>query len=71
MASPRKLPQMEEIRFDERFLDTVKIKADPAFREITAGLSDRITDMLRNPDQLGISCCFEGCCVSWCCIRLT
>ena len=71
MASQHKLPQMEEIRFDERFLDAVKVKEDPAFREITAGIADRITEMLRNPDQLTISCCFEGCCVSWCCIRLT
>ena len=69
--SVKKYPQMEEVRFDARFLDTVKIKEDPAFREITAGISDRITEMLRNPGDLGISCCFEGCCVSWCCVKLT
>jgi hypothetical protein len=62
---------MEEIRFDEHFADTVKVRSDPAFREITAGVNQRIIDMLRDPGQLGISCCFEGCCVSWCCIRIT
>ncbi len=67
----QKFPQMEEVRFDERFIDTVKVKTDPAFREITAGLTNQITEMLRDPTRLAIDCCFEGCCVSWCCIRLT
>jgi len=68
---PQKFPMMEEVRFDEHFVDTVKVKTDPTFREITAGLNRRIIEMLRDPSQLGISCCFEGCCVSWCCIRIT
>lgn len=68
---PQKFPQMEEVRFDEFFADTVKQKSDPAFREITAGLNKQIIEMLRDPSRLSIDCCFEGCCVSWCCIQLT
>jgi len=68
---PKKFPMMEEVRFDEQFVDVVKMPSDPAFREITAGINKQIINLLRNPDQLGISCCFEGCCVSWCCIKIT
>jgi hypothetical protein len=46
-------------------------KADPAFREISSGLSDRITELIRNPANGFISCCIEGCCVSWCCIQIS
>ena len=70
-SSWKKLPQMEEIRFDAHFVDRVKVNEDPAFREITAGISGRITELLQDPNELGISCCFEGCCVSWCCVKLT
>ena len=65
------LPMMQPIRFDEVILENVKMKSDPAFRELTAGLTKEITGMLRDPSRLAISCCFEGCCVSWCCIQLT
>jgi hypothetical protein len=71
VETPQKFPMMDPIRYDEHFVETVKIPSDPAFREITSGLNARIIDLLRNPGQLGIDCCFEGCCVSWCCIRLT
>ena len=64
------LPMMKPVRFDEEILTHVKIQSDPAFREITGGLVNRISEMLRDPDTLGISCCFEGCCVSWCCIQI-
>jgi hypothetical protein len=64
------LPMMKPVRFDEEILQNVKIKTDPAFREITGGLVDRISEILRDPTGLGISCCFEGCCVSWCCIQI-
>ena len=65
------LPMMKPVRFDAEILQVVKIKTDPAFREISAGLIGKITDMLKDPGGMGISCCFEGCCVSWCCIQIT
>jgi hypothetical protein len=69
---PTRTAAMQPVRFDEDVLQTVKIKSDPAFREMTAGLSRRISEMLKDPaTNLTISCCFEGCCVSWCCIQLT
>jgi hypothetical protein len=68
---PAKFPMMDPVRFDEHIVEAVKIKTDPTFREITAGLNSRIIDLLKDPSKMGISCCFEGCCVSWCCIRLT
>ena len=44
---------------------------DPAFREITAGLSKRILEIIGNdPNVLNLSCCIEGCCVSWCCVKI-
>lgn len=46
-----------------------KLTTDPAFREITAGLQAKITEMLKNPEALG-ACCIQGCCVSWCCVQL-
>lgn len=67
----RKCDVMQPIDFDCHLWDVAKIPREPAFREITAGLTRRIIDLLREPGQLGIDCCFEGCCVSWCCIRLT
>jgi len=68
---PTKYGAMQPIRFDDDVLTTVKIKTDPAFREMTEGLSRRISEILKDPSSLTISCCFEGCCVSWCCIQLT
>jgi hypothetical protein len=62
---------MQPVRFDADVLQNVKIKSDPAFREMTEGLSAKISEILRDPSGLTISCCFEGCCVSWCCIQLT
>jgi len=62
---------MEPVRFDAEILKVAKLKTDPAYHELTAGLSKRISEMLRDPDKLGISCCIEGCCVSWCCIQIS
>jgi hypothetical protein len=62
---------MQPVRFDEEILEVAKVRTDPAFREITAGLNKHIIDLLRNPGKLEISCCFEGCCVSWCCIQIS
>ncbi len=63
--------QMEPIRFDAEIAEAAKVKTDPAFREMTAGVHKEIVDMLRNPSRMRINCCFEGCCVGWCCIQLT
>ena len=72
MEMPRQsLPMMKPTRFDEDILTVAKVKTDPAFRELTAGLIGRISEMVKDPGGLGIDCCFEGCCVSWCCIQLT
>jgi hypothetical protein len=68
---PTKYADMQPIRFDEDVLTTVKIKTDPAFREMTVGLSRQISELLKDPTRLAIDCCFEGCCVSWCCIQLS
>ena len=68
---PTRYAAMQPIRFDDDVLQNVKIKSDPAFREMTTGLSQRISELLKDPSNLAISCCFEGCCVSWCCIQLT
>ena len=68
---PGKLPMMPPVRFDEDVLEIVKVKQDPAFRELSMGLTKQIRDLLRDPSRLAIDCCFEGCCVSWCCIQLT
>ncbi len=66
----RRFPMMSPVRFDEDILQTAKMPVEPAFREITAGLNARIAELLKDPNKMGIGCCFEGCCVSWCCIQL-
>ncbi len=44
-------------------------QTDPIFREITAGLQNKIKEMLQDPEAWG-ACCVQGCCVSWCCVQI-
>lgn len=63
-------PRMEPISLNEPLARASKIKSDPAFRELTAGLKDRIMEMLSDPAKSNLPCCFEGCCVSYCCVQM-
>jgi hypothetical protein len=65
-----KAKRMEPIVFDAEIAEVTKIKSDPAFQEMAAGVHKEMTALLRDPSRLGIKCCFEGCCVGWCCIQL-
>ncbi|MDJ0768316.1 MAG: hypothetical protein QNJ12_05960 [Ilumatobacter sp.] len=63
--------QMAPINLNREIYARRQAKTDPAFREISNGVVDRIGEMLRDPSLTGISCCIEGCCVSWCCIQIS
>ncbi len=61
-----KLAPMKPIQF-ETSLEKGKMKIDPAYKEISAGLSSKLQKIMKEEFSL---CCIQGCCVSWCCIQL-
>lgn len=58
--------KLEPVKLDA-LLVKGKMKTDPAFKELTAGLTKRFKEII---DEEFASCCIQGCCVSWCCVQL-